>query len=197
MLPSSEGVESELVSGFRELRLGSFQENARLSAYLPRADLEFLVAQPLYFENSVVEKQVQLQHFDRRDVRDYTSIAIEMGALDSDSAEEFLAARHLIPGGSQIGIYPKSWLTCQLAKRELIDRQFLSRYRDRIETYEAIQVRAVSFLAECLGSFLLVRHLTEKYSNNIPAEIFGYVTVILDGNIRRAQGIQKVNKAKK
>ncbi|MCV7298521.1 hypothetical protein H7J93_02580 [Mycobacterium barrassiae] len=197
VLASSEGIESELVSGCRELRFGDFEEKAELSVQMPPADLEFLIPQPLYFENSIVEKQIELRHYDRRDLRDYTSIAIEMGALESDSLNEFLAARHFIPGGSQIGIYPKSWLMSKLSKRELIDRQFLSRYRHRIEKYEAVQIRAVSFLAECLGSFLLIRHLAEKYSNNIPAGIFGYVTVILDSDIWHAQGIEKVNRARK
>lgn len=197
MLPSPEGVESEVVSGCRELRFGNFEEKAELSVHMRGAGLEFLVAQPLYFANSIVEKQIELRHFDRRDIRDYMSIALEMGVLDPDTAKDFLAAKHFIPGGSQIGIYPKSWLMCQLSKRERIDRQFLSRYRHRIEKYETVQIRAVSFLAECLGSFILFRHLTEKYSNNIPAEIFGYVTVILDSNIWHAQGIEKVKRARK
>ncbi|OBF66054.1 hypothetical protein A5753_07435 [Mycobacterium sp. 852002-51971_SCH5477799-a] len=59
-------------------------------------------------------------------------------------------------------------------------RQFLVRYGSRIKKYDDYQIRAISFLSERLGSFFLVRHLMEKYSNNIPEGIFGYMTIIAD-----------------
>ena len=102
--------------------------------------------------------------------------------LDSNSAREFLAAKHFIPGGVELGIYPKSWLIHALSRIELVGRQFLYRYGKRLKKYNKYQARAVGFLSERLGSFLLMRHLMEKYSNNIPADIFGYMTVIVEGN---------------
>lgn len=180
ILPSPEGIESQSFPTLRELSFGNFGEEAELSVFVPKADLEFLVAQPLYFETSVFGQYAIAHH--PRDILDYTSLAIEMGVLDSNSASEFLAAKHFIPGGVELGIYPKSWLIHALSRIELVGRQFLYRYGKRLKKYNKYQIRVVHFLSERLGSFLLMRHLMEKYSNNIPADIFGYMTVIVESN---------------
>src|SRR5882757_2594960 len=164
ILPSPEGRATKL--HMRELSLGDLEKEAELSVFVPRADLEFLVPQPLYFENSIVGQYTLYHH--RRDILDYTSLAIEAGVLDSSSASEFLAAKHFIPGGVEFGVYPKSWLVHALSRIELVSRQFIYRYGDRLRKYDMYQIRAVGFLSERLGSFLLIRHLMENYSNNIP-----------------------------
>ena len=189
ILPSPEGIESQSYGypGMRELSLENFGKEAELSVFMPRADLEFLVAQPIYFENSMIGQYTLYHH--RRDILDYTSLAIEMGVLDSNSASEFLGAKHFIPGGVEFGIYPKSWLIHALSRIELVGRQFLYRYGNRLKKYSKYQIRAVGFLSERLGSFLLIRHLMEKYSNNIPADIFGYMTVIVEGNSSYSIGL--------
>jgi hypothetical protein len=189
ILPSPEGIESQSFPfpSMRELSFGNFGEGAELSVFMPKADLEFLVAQPLYFENSVFGQYAISHH--PRDILDYTSLAIEMGVLGSNSASEFLAAKHFIPGGVELGIYPKSWLIHALSRIELVGRQFLYQYGNRLKKYDKYQIRAVGFLSERLGSFLLIRHLMEKYSNNIPADVFGYMTVILEGNSSYSAGL--------
>jgi hypothetical protein len=192
ILPSSEGIESPLYPTMRELNFGNFGREAELSVFMPRADLEFLVAQPLYFENSVIGQYAACHH--RRDILDYTSLAIEMGVLDSNSASEFLAAKHFIPGGVELGIYPRPWLIHVLSRIELVGRQFLYRYGNRLKKYDRLQIRAVGFLSERLGSFFLMRHLMEKYSNNIPADIFGYITVIVEGNSSYYAGLTETSR---
>jgi hypothetical protein len=174
VLPFSVGMECPLY--VRALSFETFEKEAELSAFMSRADFEFLVAQPLYFEDSILEQYAACHR--RRDILDYTSLAIEMGVLDSNSASEFLAAKHFIPGGVELGIYPKSWLIHALSRIELLDKQFLCLYGNRLKKYDDYQIRAIGFLSERLGSFLLIRHLMEKYSNNIPADIFGFITVI-------------------
>jgi|SRR6516165_5619681 hypothetical protein len=185
ILPSPEGVATKL--RMRELSLENFGKEAELSVFLPRADLEFLVPQPLYLGNSIIGQYTLYHH--RRDILDYTSIAIEMGVLDSDSASEFLAAKHFIPGGVEFGIYPKSWLIDALSRIERVGKQFIYRHGNRLKKYDLYQIRAVGFLSERLGSFLLIRHLMEKYSNNIPVDIFGHITVIVDGNSSYSEGL--------
>jgi hypothetical protein len=176
ILPFSVGIETPLYG--RALSFETFDKEAELSAFMSRAELEFLVGQPLYFEDSIVGQYAACHH--RRDILDYTSLAIEMGVLDSNSASEFLAAKHFVPGGIELGIYPKSWLIHAMSGIERVGRQFLCRYGGRLKKYDDYQIRAVQFLSERLGSFLLIRHLMEKYSNCIPADIFGYMTVIAE-----------------
>lgn len=180
ILPSPEGMEAPSYPTMRELSLRAVANQPELSEFTPAAGLEFLVAQPRYFKKSIIGQYAACHH--RQDILDYTSLAVEMGVLDSNSASKFLGSKHFIPGGVELGIYPAEWLTSVLSKVESISRQFLNRYRERLKKYDTYQVRAIGFLSERLGSFLLISQLTELYSNNIPAEIFGYMSVIVDDN---------------
>ncbi|KUI06099.1 hypothetical protein [Mycobacterium sp. IS-3022] len=187
ILPSPEGTEAYKYPTLRELHLENFGKTAELSVFIPRPELEFLIAQPLHVKKSIFGHYKAVHH--RRDILDYTSLAVEMDLLDSESASEFLAAKHFIPGGIELGIYPKAWLVQALSSIELLGREFLNRYGSRVKKYNAFQIRAVGFLSERLGSFILIRHLVEKYSNNIPAEIFGHMTVIVEGDSRYSAGL--------
>lgn len=180
LFPSRVGIEAQAYPTMRELSIGNRREEDELSVFTPRDDLEFLVAQPIYFRNGIIGQYAAGHH--RRDILDYTSLAVEMDVLDSDSRSELLAAKHFIPGGTELGIFPKSWLMHVLPEIERVGRHFLNRYGDRLKKYNAHQIRAVGFLSERLGSFLLIRHLMDKYANNIPADIFGYMAVIVEGN---------------
>ncbi|WP_141659300.1 hypothetical protein [Mycobacterium europaeum] len=182
ILPCPQGVESQSYGypTMRELRIEDAQKRAELSVFTPNAGLEFLVAQPIYFEGSIVGQYAD-SHY-RRDILDYASLAVELKVLDSESSSEFLNAHHFISGGVQLGIYPRSWLVETSSKIDLVSREFLSRYRDRLKKYDIYQVRAVGFLSERLGSFLLISQLMERYSNKIPVEVFGYMTAIVEGD---------------
>lgn len=187
ILPYPAGVESHRYPTLRELSCEKEGIEAQLATFTSAADLPFLVAQPLYFKKSVFNHYAMIHH--RRDILDYTAIAVEMGVLDSDSAEDFLAAKHFIPGGVELGIYPKPWLTQVLSAIERVSRQFVQRYANRLRRYNTYQIRAVGFLSERLGSFFLIRDLMEQYSNNIPTDIFGHMTVMVEGKSNYSAGL--------
>ncbi len=187
ILPSPEGTESRKYPTLRELDLVTFQKAAELSTFVPSAENGFLIAQPLHVKKSIFGHYKAVHR--RQDILDYTSLAVELGILDKPSASEFLGAKHFIPGGIELGVYPKSWLIPALSSLEVLGREFLNRYGSRVERYNSFQVRAVGFLSERLGSFLLIRHLTKKYSNNIPANIFGHMTVIVEGGSGYTAGL--------
>ncbi|MFV9635279.1 hypothetical protein [Mycobacterium neumannii] len=187
VLPSREGIESAKYPTMRELNLANFEKMDELSVFIPSPDHGFLVAQPLHFKNSILGHYTTVHH--QRDILDYTSLAVELGVLNSESASKFLAAKHFVPGGVELGIYPNSWLSQVLPRIELLSREFLHRHGNRIKGYNSFQIRAVGFLAERLGSYFLIRHLIEKYSNNIPAEIFGHMTVIVEGKSKYSAGL--------
>ncbi|WP_142280371.1 hypothetical protein [Mycobacterium paraense] len=186
ILPSPEGVESQIYPTMRELSPISGGQ-AEVAILARTTDLEFLVSQPLYFKQSIIGQYEEAHH--RRDILDYTSLAIETGVLDSKSAWEFLDAKHFIPGGVEQGIYPRAWLVDALSKIERVGRLFLERHSRRLVKYDDYQIRAVGFLSERLGSYFLLRHFNEKYSNNIPNEIFGYMSVVVDNNSGYSAGL--------
>ena len=176
-LPSGEGIESQVFPTLRELSLEKFDKTDTLSLFTPRTGIEFLVPQPIHIKTSVLQHYAAVHR--RRDILDYAALAVEMDILDSKSSSEFLASKYFIPGGVEIGIYPKEWLVHTWTGLEIVGREFLMRYGSRLEKYNRFQIRAVGFLAERLGSFLLLRHLIDTYSNNIPADIFGHLSVII------------------
>lgn len=176
----------------REFNVGDVEASAELSISEPTSGREFLVAQPLYCEISIVG-QYAVSHY-RRDILDYASLAVEMGIFDSDDASDFLREKYLIPGGAEFGIFPKAWLTDTLFEIERLARQYLHRYGRRLKAYGGYQVRALGFLSERLGSFLLLRHLKDKYSNDIPVEIFGYMTVVVKRDASYSHGLADPSK---
>ncbi len=178
ILLSPVGVVSPVLGGW-ELSVEESREKTELSSVIiPPNESGFLVAQPLYLKDSIIGQYAECHY--SRDLLDYTSTAIELGVLNNHTAAEFLITKHLIPGGIEFGIFPKSWLVPALSEIERVGRQFLSSYGDRIKLYDKFQIRALGFLSERLGSFMLLRHLKEKYSNNIPANIFGYMTCLVE-----------------
>ncbi|WP_139335150.1 hypothetical protein [Mycobacterium sp. GA-1841] len=191
ILPYPAGVEAKIFPTLREFDLEyALAEDDVASQFSWEPGSGFLVAQPLYFKNTVYRHYASI--YRSRDFHDYTSIAVEMNVLDSCSASQFLAAKHFIPGGVELGIFPRSWLVDVLSKLEAVGRVFLERYGYRVREYDKYQVRAVGFLSERLGSFLLIRHLMDIYSNHIPADVFGYMTVIVNDGSRYSAGLGDV-----
>jgi glycosyltransferase involved in cell wall biosynthesis len=183
VLLSPEGVGSQVyrtsTATIRELSTEECRARTDISpVIMPPNDSGFLVSHPRYYELPLSGLYNREFHF--VDILDYTSIAIELGVLDNKSAAEFMAIQKIIPAGTELGIFPTSWLISALTKLEKVGREFLDRHGDRIRTYNIYQVRAVGFLSECLGSFLLLRHLAEQHSGNIPANVFGYMTCITE-----------------
>lgn len=187
ILPSREGIESSRYPTLRELNLSNFGKTDELSVFLPSGEHQFLVAQPLHFKKSLLGHYAAVHH--RRDILDYTSLAVEMEILDPKSASQFLAAKHFIPGGVELGIYPNSWLSQVLPRIETLSKEFVHRHGKRIKGYNAFQIRAVGFLAERLGSYFLIRHLVETFSNNIPSAVFGHMTVIVEDDSGYTAGL--------
>lgn len=178
VLPTPEGIEAPSYPTMRELGLQALDDRAELTVITPEDGVEFLVSQPRYFKKSILGQYAACHH--RDDIVNYASIAVEAGVLNSDSASGFLSSHHFIPGGVELGIYPADWLAQALSGIERVSRIFLKRYSERIKTYDPYQIRAVGFLSERLGSYVLLRHLQKLFSGRIPAHIFGYMSVVVE-----------------
>jgi tetratricopeptide (TPR) repeat protein len=187
ILPCPVGIVSPILPGARELSIEEAAEMPELSVFTPPNDAGFLLIHPTYFENSIIGQYAA--HHELIDLLDYTSIAIELGVLDDRSAAAFFTMKQFIPGGVEYGIFPKSFLISALSQIEHVGREFLFRHANRLKTYNKYQIRAVHFLSERLGSYMLIRHLTEMFANNIPADIFGYLTCIVESGSHYTYGV--------
>ncbi len=143
----------------------------------PRPGFEFLVGFPLKFERGIVEHYIETHR--GIDLFEYISMAVEIGMLTLEEAQGFAREKLLIPGGCELGVYPTIWVRPMLEKLERIGREFVTRCASRIRTYDNYQVRAVGFLAERLGSFMLLSELRRRFPNGIPAGLCGYLCAIV------------------
>jgi len=153
----------------------------------PRPDFEFLIGFPIAFERGVVAHYIDA-HL-AIDLFEYVSMAVEMGILTVDGAQEFAVEKYFIPGGCELGVYPTTWVRPILETLESLGRRFVTRNAVRLETYDSFQVRAVGFLAERLGSFLLLSELRSRFPGGIPQQLCGYLCAIVPpgGSYREAR----------
>ena len=143
----------------------------------PRDDHEFLIGAPIQFPHGVVAQYAQMHH--AIDLFDYLSIGVQLGVLSPAEIREFSLDTVFVPGGCELGIYPTRWLCGTLGKLEIIGREFVTRFAQRIRTYDSYQVRAVGFLAERLGSYFLLKELRRRYSQGISRALFGCLCVLV------------------
>jgi hypothetical protein len=160
-----------------------FEADVHEVTRLPRAEIEprhgcdFLIGFPLRCSQGIVAKYNEDHH--GIDLSEYCSMAVEMGILSTEQAFEFQSEQFLVPGGCELGIYPTAWVRPTLEGLARLAREFITRNGARILTYDNYQVRAVGFLAERLGSYLLLSELRRRYPAGLPRELCGYLCAIV------------------
>jgi len=197
-LPTKEGRADNGPGGgsWRELEIDEAERRTDLERFAPPHG--YLFNSPLFIPASVGAHYASCHNF--QDLLDYASLAIEVGVLDDRDAQEMLGSKHLIPCGAEVGVFPRDWLVPTLTAIEKVSREFLIRFGDRVRTYDDYQVRAVGFLSERLGSYLLLRDLLAKFAGTrltdlpndnslpLPQEVFGYKTIVNDNGGTYAPG---------
>jgi len=137
----------------------------------PRDGYEFLVIHPFVAHDGLGQQYADSHH--AVDFHDYLAIAHQLGILDATALEQLPREKMFFPGGCELGFYPSEWIVPTLEKLALAGREFIKRHADRIATYDHYQVRAVGFLAERLGSYLLMRELQRRFPDRLPAQLIG------------------------
>jgi len=190
-LPTALGVDSIGMvpgGGWRDVEIAEAERRTDVARFTP--PFGFLFNSPLLVPTTVSFHYADCHHF--RDLLDYASLAIELGVLDGRGAQEMLGAKYLIPGGVEMGVFPRTWLVSTLTAIEKVSREFLIRYGERVRTYDDHQIRAVGFLSERLGSYMLLRDVLARFAGMrmadlssdgclpLPQEMFGHMTIVLD-----------------
>jgi len=169
------GEPSPIMDFYREISVSEAMDIPRHEIE-PRPGFDFLIGFPLIFKCGVVEHYIDA-HLGI-DIFEYVSMAVEIGILTLDQAQEFAKEKVFIPGGCELGVYRTAWIRPVLEKLETLGREFVTRRAPRLRTYDNFQVRAVGFLAERLGSFMLLSELRQRFPRGIPHELCGYLCVI-------------------
>jgi hypothetical protein len=177
VIRNSLGREAPKYPVYREISV-STALNLPTGEGQPRDDNEFMIGAPIQFPQGVVHQYAQMHH--AIDLFDYLSIGMQLGVLSSAEIREFTLSTLFVPGGCELGIYPTDWLCNALGKLELIGREFVTRFAQRIRTYDSYQVRAVGFLAERLGSYFLLKELRRRWPQGIPRALLGCLCVIVE-----------------
>lgn len=201
IFPSPEGRESPVFPTLRELTVTEAARRTDLVAFEPPN--EFLMAWPLFFEDSLFEEYARNHR--ARDLLDYTSIAVELGFLDDYTSSEFLRSKICVPGGIFFGVFPRSFLLPAMSAIDSVGQAFLRRYGERLECYDDYQIRAISFLTERLGSYFLLGFLMQAFSisgsladmpdraarfiDGVPPGILGHMTVLTEGEASYSHGL--------
>jgi hypothetical protein len=143
----------------------------------PRDGFDFLIGRPVQLPLGVIRQYAQAHH--PIDLFEYLSIAVQTGVMTPIEVREFSLSTVLIPGGCELGIYPTAWLSPTLRKLEVLGRRFITRCEERIRSYDSYQVRAVGFLAERVGSYLLLKELQSRYPQGVPPGVIGCLCAIV------------------
>ncbi len=142
----------------------------------PHPGFEFLIGFPINLPCGVLQQYIEAHY--AIDMFEYISMAVDIGMMTLDQAQEFGREKIFIPGGCEMGIYPTAWVRPMLEKLEALGREFVTRCGPRLRTYDNFQVRAVGFLAERLGSFFLLTELRQRFPAGLPRELCGTLCVI-------------------
>jgi hypothetical protein len=155
---------------WRDLEVSAGRAISRAEAG-PRDGYEFLVIRPVLCHGGMGKQYAEEHH--EVDFYDYLAIANQLGILDSTAVRQLPLESMFFPGGCELGFYPTEWIVPALEKLALAGREFIKRHADRIATYDNFQVRAVGFLAERLGSYLLLRELQRRFPDRLPGQLIG------------------------
>lgn len=160
-------VSPRRISGVRDPKYRSM-DVVQLASLTPQSyaqhldpgDAPFVLSAPRRFTRLPWYRRGYLKEYIRdhevEDLLRFTAAAVELGVMTPREVLSFFNEDVIVPGGAELGVYPVDfWLTAvghlEAVIRECIERFPLKREGD--------QLRAWSFCAERLGSWLLLRRL--------------------------------------
>lgn len=125
----------------------------------------FLVSPPRRFGGLTGSSGLLRQYHKSHLVQDFlhfTGEAIELGILERDEVQDFFEEKIFIPGGIELGVYDADFWLKTISS---IEQVLLACIKRQYPMRAGYQARALSFCAERLGSYLLLKHFRALESN--------------------------------
>ena len=97
----------------------------------------------------------------------------------------FFNSGTFIPGGIELGTYPTDWWLDTFVRLVAPSFEFAKRYQP-FQAEDPVQKRAISFCQERLGSYLLIKRITELYGNTVPGSLFGDMATVSDDGVYKS-----------
>jgi len=168
-----------------------FDDSDPAELMLPGAS-NFLIGKPGQFSIEVNGHDYLWQYAGCHHVEDllrFTAEAVIVGALDPTEVHTFYGETQFFPGGVELGVFPADFWLPTVTTIEDTVRACIERYGDTKRI--GYQARAWAFCVERLGSYLLLKHLRENYSQEqIFDEFFGQLHLINnDGTLAYTPGV--------
>jgi len=175
MAPQPMGIEAQNYPGLY-LVTQQYASQLDLDAIHAQVNTPYLLPQPLAL-GSLFAQYASCHCI--ADLLRYTAIAVQLKVLDDQECNAFFNTTHLIPGGIEFGIYPIPVFMEIMEKVVAVASAFLRQHTP--VNMDPSQKRAVSFCNERLGSYLLAKHLHQRYGGAIPASLFGFMHNVVEG----------------
>lgn len=162
------GVKSSRMPGFRIM---APNERYDTSICMP-VDSDYLIPMPINIGRCLA------QYASVHNVEDflrYIALAIELGVLANyEDVEALMMGDILIPCGVELGVVPYQVYMEIVSALERVALEFCRRHQPAdLGLYNR---RAASFCTERLGSYLLLKHLSQSVDNSTINKSIGYVT---------------------
>lgn len=148
-----------------------------LGQLLDYSSNDFLISHPLDFHpwglNDIAHQYQKDHHIE--DLLRFLAEAVEEKMIEPVDAYMLMNEHILIPGGSELGVYPVPFFLNTIDRLERIVAAYLRHFRIIREGY---QQRAISFCCERVGSYLLLKYLRAIYPAGIPASFYGHINLV-------------------
>lgn len=159
------GIQASNYKTMNVISCDEFEESNPNELMWP-GDAKFVVGKPAAFNAELPDCDYLVQYLNCHHIEDllrFTAEAIAVDALKPSDGHHFLREVIFFPGGVELGIFPADFWLSTITDIENTVRACIQRYGDIKR--EGYQSRAWAFCVERLGSYLLLKHFRQHYSN--------------------------------
>lgn len=133
-------------------------DDASMHRWMLPGERDFLLVVPGVVKGGYLQQYVDVHVAE--DFLRFTAEAVELGVLPRNEVMQFYLNDAFMPGGIEIGVFPTDFWIDTISQIEKVVWNCVKRFPGQRAGYQA---RSWAFCTERLGSYLLLRYLTNHY----------------------------------